>query len=167
VGISVRRLVVVASILLLLSLVLIPLSYTPTRVSIDVRRDIDISSSRVDTLEGFLGIDRGVKQTTYLRLYANLTCGKAINITIYYGGFSRSFLIDPGRIYEIPANDTNALLSIDGSPGCVISLSGRLEYQSYRLLWLSAVSFILGLSGGILLLRIISIDLSKRISRAS
>lgn len=160
-----RGLVVVASILLLLSLALIPLSYAPTRVSMDVRRDIDISSPMVDTLEGFLGIDRGVKQTTYLRLYANLTCDRAINITIYYGGFSRSILIDPGRIYEIPANDTSALLSIEGSPGCLISLSGHLEYQFYRFLWLSAVSFVLGLAGGILLLRIISIDLSKRISR--
>jgi hypothetical protein len=84
---------------------------------------------------------------------------------IYYERGSEALYMRPGDVVKIPVNDTSNYLYIEGVPGCVVRLRGYIEYHIYRYLWVSVLSFILGLSGGIILLRIVVTDLSRRLGQ--
>ncbi len=156
-----RRVLLAAIALLILSIVLIPISYTPARVKIYVDRRISMDSETADLLEKILGIEGSLKAILNIEIYANLSCSERARIGIYYMREAREIYLEPSKPAKLPVNDTAAVITIPKNPGCALDLSGDLEYLAYRYIWLSAVSFILGLSGGIMLLRILLAQLSK------
>jgi len=158
-----RRMTLVSAVLLVLSLLLLPISYTPARVSRDVDITLGIGSGLSGHLERILGLEEGVKHVESIDLYGNLSCYRTASIKIYYFNVSDTIDLEPGIPVKIPANDTNVYIYIGGIPGCVIRFWGNITYNIYKYIWVSAISFVLGLAGGIVLLRVLAADLSRRI----
>jgi hypothetical protein len=162
---AIKRLVIASITLLALSLLLIPVSYTPTEIMRDIDVVVNIDSNVSEYLDRILGLEEGVKYIESIDLYANLSCYRGIAMRIYYERGSEAIYMRPGDVVKIPVNDTSNYLYIEGVPGCVVRLRGYIEYHIYRYLWVSVLSFILGLSGGIILLRIVITDLSRRLGQ--
>jgi len=158
-----RKMIIVSVVLLVLSLLLIPISYTPARVSRDIDMTLGIGSGLSGHLERILGLEEGVKYVESLDLYGNLSCYRAASMKIYYSNASETIDLEPGIPVKIPANDTNVYIYIGGIPGCEVRFWGNITYNIYKYVWVSAISFVLGLAGGIVLLRVLAADLSRRI----
>lgn len=141
--------------LLIISIILIPISYTPTRVEVHVDKKISMDTETVDLVEKILGLEGSLKAILSMELYANLSCSVGAKLMIYYMKEAKEIYLEPLKISRLPVNDTSAIISIPKIPGCSINIEGGIEYLAYRYVWLSALSFILGLSGGIMLLRIL------------
>jgi hypothetical protein len=156
-----RRVLLVAIVLLIVSVILIPISYTPARVEIRVDKKISMDTETVDLVEKILGLEGSLKAVLNIELYANLSCGVGARIVIYYMKEAREIYLEPLKVSKLPVNDTAAIISIPKSPGCSINIEGGIEYLAYRYVWLSALSFIFGLSGGIMLLRILLSRISE------
>ncbi|MEM4970430.1 MAG: hypothetical protein QXE01_04170 [Sulfolobales archaeon] len=162
---SIKRLAIASITLLALSLLLIPVSYTPIKIEKNIDAIINIDSNISGYLEQITGLEGGVKYVETIDLYVNLSCYRGTTMKIYYGRVGEAIYISPGTTIKIPVNDTNNYLYVEGVPRCSMRLWGYIEYQVYRYLWVSALSFILGLSGGIILLRIVITDLSRRLNQ--
>jgi hypothetical protein len=162
-----RRLVIASVILLIVSLALIPISYTPARVSKSVDMLIKLDSNVTGYLGDFIGLEGGVIYIEDLELYGNLSCYRGIVMRIYYARSSSSIYLNPGDSQKLPLNDTGIYISLESAPTCFLRIWGTIIYNVYRYLWISAISFILGLAGGIILLRALAIDLSRRASTRS
>jgi hypothetical protein len=160
---AIRRLAIASIVLLALSLLLIPVSYTPTEIARNVDVMVNIDSNVSGYLDRILGLEEGIKYIDSIDLYANLSCYRGTTLKIYYERSSEAIYMRPGDAVKIPVNDTNNYLYIEGVPECIVRLWGYMKYYVYKYLWVSVLSFILGLSGGIILLRIIITDLSRRI----
>lgn len=162
---SIKRLAITSIALLALSLLLIPVSYTPTNIERNIDAIINIDSNMSGYIEQIMGLEGGVKYVKTVDLYVNLSCYRGTTMKIYYERSSETIYISPGTVIKIPVNDTSNYLYIEGVPRCSMRLWGYIEYQVYKYLWVSALSFILGLSGGIILLRIVITDLSRRLNQ--
>ena len=73
-----------AIVLLIVSVILIPISYTPARVEIRVDKKISMDTETVDLVEKILGLEGSLKAVLNIELYANLSCGVGARIVIYY-----------------------------------------------------------------------------------
>lgn len=141
--------------LLLISIILIPISYIPARVEIHVDKEIPMNTDTTDLVEKILGLEGSLKVILGMELYANLSCEAGVRVMVYYMREAKEIYLEPLRLTKLPVNDTVAIISIPKKPGCSVKLEGGIEYLAYRYIWLLALSFILGLSGGIMLLRIL------------
>lgn len=160
------RLLALGGAMLILSIVLIAIPYTLTEYRVDaVNVEVTVTDEKIfKPVENLLRLPEGYKELVDINLTVKSLCFSESVVVVHYSIYERmAEALYPNESISLSIKDLSNFIEINAPRGCRFALDGRVEYYLNRYIWLFLPAFIVGVVGGLILLRYIAHQARKRL----